>query len=96
MLPWMLYAIVVSLLMGLAASRLSGRRRFGEGQSVGLGIIASLVIPFIPSRVSVQIPEMTRVVDRGVSSKILAPPQATATELSRFVWPIADTDQVLV
>jgi hypothetical protein len=42
MLPWMLYAIVVSLLMGLAASRLSGRRRFGEGQSVGCGAWASL------------------------------------------------------
>jgi bla regulator protein blaR1 len=99
MLPWMLYAIVVSLLMGLAAlafERSAQVRRRPIRWLWGMGIIASLVIPFIPSRVSVQIPEMTRVVDRGVSSKILAPPQATATELSRFVWPIADTDQILV
>ena len=60
MLAWMLYAVVVSLLLGLAAlalERSAHVRRKPVRFLWGMGIIASLVIPFTASRVSVQIPE---------------------------------------
>jgi len=94
MLSWMLYAILVSLLIGLAAlafERSAQVRRRPTRWLWGMGLIASLVVPFIPSGVSVQVPEMMGVVDRAISPKILAPPQTTAIELSRFTRPIADT-----
>jgi beta-lactamase regulating signal transducer with metallopeptidase domain len=58
-------------------------------------MVASLAIPFIPSRVSVQIPATTHA-DRATSSKILAFPQTTAIETSRFTLPIIGTDQTLL
>jgi bla regulator protein BlaR1 len=99
MLSWMLYAILVSLLIGLAAlafERSAQVRRRPTRWLWGIGIIASLVVPFIPSRIPVQIPEMTHVVDQGTSRKIFAPPRAIEIELSRFAWPIADTDRFRV
>jgi hypothetical protein len=60
MLFWMLYAIVVSLLIGfatLALERSAHVRRRPARFLWGMGIIASLVIAFTASRVSVQIPE---------------------------------------
>jgi bla regulator protein blaR1 len=96
MLSWMLYAIVVSLLIGLAAlsfERSAHVRRRPARWLWGLGIIASLVIPFTTSRVSVRIPDMTRVVDRATSPKILTPSQTAAIELSRSAWSIAGSGQ---
>jgi bla regulator protein BlaR1 len=97
MLSWMLYAIVVSLLIGFAAlalERSAHVRRKPARFLWGMGIIASLVIPFTASRVSVQIPEMTSVADPATSNKIPAARQMAAIELSQSAWPIAGTGQL--
>jgi len=95
MLSWMLYSIVVSLLMGLAALALERSAQIRQRPARWLWatcMVASLAIPFIPSKVSVEIPETTHA-DRATSSEILAPPQTTAIELSRFTLPIIGSDQ---
>ena len=95
MLSWMLYSIVVSLLMGLAALALERSAQIRQSPARwlwGACMIASLAILFIPSTVSVHIPETTHG-DRATSSEILTPPQTTAIELSRFTLPIIGTDQ---
>src|SRR5437588_2940480 len=88
-------AIVVSLLMGLGAlalERSAQIRRRPARWLWGVCMVASLAIPFIPSRVSVQTPETTHA-DRATSSEVLAPSQTTAVEPSRFTLPIIGTDQ---
>src|SRR5215203_3797436 len=95
MLSWMLYSIVVSLLMGLAALALERSAQIGQRPARwlwGACMVASLAIVFIPSRVSVQIPETTHA-DRATSSEIFSAPQTAAIETSRFTLPIIDTDQ---
>jgi bla regulator protein blaR1 len=95
MLSWMLYSIVVSLLMGLAALALERSAQIRQRPARWLWatcMVASLAIPFIPSKVSVQIPETTHD-DRATSSEILAAPQTTAIETARFTLPIIGTDQ---
>ena len=95
MLSWMLYSIVVSLLMGLAALALERSAQIRQRPARWLWAtctVASLAIPFIPSKVSVQIPETTHA-DRTTSSEILTPPQTTPIETSRFTLPIIGTDQ---
>jgi beta-lactamase regulating signal transducer with metallopeptidase domain len=95
MLSWMLYAIVVSLLMGLAALALERSAQLRQRPVRwlwGVCMVASLAIPFIPSRVSVQIPETTQL-DRTTSSETLMPSQTTAIEASRFTLPIIGADQ---
>ena len=95
MLSWMLYSIVVSLLMGLAALALERSARIRQRPARwlwGACMVASLAIPFIPSKVSVQIPETTHA-ERARSAEILTPPQTTAIEMSRFTLPIIGTDQ---
>ena len=95
MLSWVLYSIVVSLLMGLAALALERSAQLRRRPARWLWatcMVASLAIPFIPSKVSVQIPETTHA-DRATSSEILTPPQTTAIETSRFTLPIIGTDQ---
>jgi beta-lactamase regulating signal transducer with metallopeptidase domain len=95
MLSWMLYSIVVSLLMSLAAlalERSAQIRRRPARWLWGTCMVASLAILFIPSKVSVQIPETTHA-DRATSSEILTPPQTTAIETSRFTLPIIGVDQ---
>ena len=95
MLSWILYSIVVSLLMGLAALALERSAQIRRRPARWLWatcMVASLAIPFVPSGVPVQIPEMTHA-DRVTSSEILTPPQTTAIETSRFTLPIMGTDQ---
>ena len=95
MLSWMLYSIVVSLLMGLAALALERSAQIRQRPARwlwGTCMVASLAIVFIPSKASVKIPETTHA-DRATSSEILTPPQTTAIELSRFTLPIIGTDQ---
>src|SRR5882672_2794384 len=94
MLSWMLYSIVVSLLMGLATLALERSAQIRQRPARwlwGTCMVASLAILFIPSKVSVQIPETTHA-DRAKSSEILTPPQPTAIETSRFKLPIIGTD----
>jgi beta-lactamase regulating signal transducer with metallopeptidase domain len=104
MLSWMLYSIVVSLLMGLAAlafERSAQIRKRPARWLWGTCMAASLAILFIPSMVSVESPETTHA-DRATPSEILTPPQiseifkppqTTAIELSRFTLPIIGADQ---
>src|SRR5712675_1891530 len=95
MLSWMLYSIVVSLLMGLAALALERSAQIRQRPARwlwGTCMVASLAILFIPSKVSLQIPDTTHA-DRATSSEILTPPQTTAIETSRFTLPIIGTDQ---
>src|SRR3954449_4516764 len=104
MLSWMLYSIVVSLLMGLAALALERSAQIRKRPARwlwGTCMVASLAILLIPSRVSVQSPETTHA-DRATPSEILMspqtseifkPPQTTAIELSRFTLPIIGNDQ---
>ena len=104
MLSWMLYSIVVSLLMGLAALALERSAHLRQRPARWLwatSMVASLAIlfipstasvPIIPSTASVQIAETTHA-DRATSSEIFAPPQTTAIETSRFTLPIIGTDQ---
>src|SRR6516164_3696236 len=95
MLSWMLYSIVVSLLMGLAALALVRAAQIRQRPARwlwGTCMIASVAILFIPSKASMQIPETTHA-DRATSSEILTPPQTTAIELSRLTLPIIGTDQ---
>jgi beta-lactamase regulating signal transducer with metallopeptidase domain len=95
MLSWMLYSIVVSLLMGLAALALERSAQIRQRPARWLWVtcmVASLAILFIPSKVSVQILESTHA-DRVTSSETLTPPQTTAIETSGFTLPIIGTDQ---
>jgi beta-lactamase regulating signal transducer with metallopeptidase domain len=98
MLSWMLYSIVVSLLMGVAAlvlERSAQIRRRPTRWLWGACIVASLAIVVIPSRVPVQIPEVTHA-DRATPSEILTPPQTTAIELSRLTLPIIGGGQIRI
>src|SRR5215471_6885944 len=95
MLSWMLYSIVVSLLMGLAAlalERSAQIRRRPARRLWGACMVASLAILFIPSKAPVQVPATTRA-DWATSSEGPTPPQTNAIELSRLTLPIIGTDQ---
>ena len=95
MLSWMLYSIVVSLLMGLAALALerSAQIRQRPGRWLWAAcMVASLAIPFVPSNMSVRLPDTT-LADRAISSEIPIPPQTTIIELSRITLPIIGTEQ---
>src|SRR5215475_2055210 len=94
MLSWMLYSIVVSLLMGLAALALERSAQIQQRPARWLWaacMVASLAIVFIPSTASVPIPETTYA-DRATSSEILTSKQTTTIETSRFTLPIIGTD----
>ncbi len=98
MLSWMLYSIVVSLLMGLAALALERSAQFRQRPARwlwGACLVASLAIPFIPSKVPVQIPETTNAV-WATSSEALTPPKATAIETPRFTLPTIGADHTLL
>jgi beta-lactamase regulating signal transducer with metallopeptidase domain len=100
MLSWMLYSIVVSLLIGLAALALERSAQIRQRPSRWLWVtclVASLAIPLVPSNVSVRLPE-TMHTDRatpsvGITSEILPLPQMSAIEPSRFTLPIIGSDQ---
>jgi beta-lactamase regulating signal transducer with metallopeptidase domain len=97
-LSWMLYSIIVSMLLGLAALALERSARIRQRPARwlwGACMVASLAILFIPSREPVQIPETTHA-DRAIPSAILTPPQTTAIELPRFTLPMIATDQAPV
>src|SRR5436305_14468309 len=94
MLSWMLYSIVASLLMGLAALALERSAQIRQRPARWVwasSMVASLAILFIPSKVSVQIPETTEAYG-STSSETLRPPQLPAIETSRFASPIIGTN----
>src|SRR5437764_6559738 len=104
MLSWMLYSIVESLLMGLAALALERSAQLRQRPARWLwatSMVASLAIlfipstasvPIIPSTASVQIAETTHA-DWATSSEVVAPPQTTAIETSRFTLPVIGADE---
>src|SRR3954447_2340428 len=95
MLSWMLYSIVVSLLMGLAALALERSAQIRQRPTRWVWaacMVASLAILFIPSKVSVQIRERTDAY-RSTSSETLRPPETAAIETTRFALPIPGTEQ---
>lgn len=96
MLSWMLYSIVVSLLMGLAALALERSAQLRQRPARWLWatcMVASLAVPFISSRVSVQIPETTHAGRAASSSEALVLFQTTAIETSRFALPVIGAGQ---
>lgn len=96
MLSWMLYSIVVSLLMSLAALALERSAQIRQRPARWLWatcMVASVAIVFIPARVSVQIPETTHS-GPATSSEILTSTQTTAIETSPLTLPIIGTDQM--
>src|SRR5262245_41462345 len=95
MLSWMLYSIVVSLLMGLAALALERSAQIRQKPARwlwGVCMVASLAIPFIPSNASVHAPATTNA-DRATSSEVPTTLQPKPVELSRFALPIIGADQ---
>lgn len=97
MLPWMLYVIVVSLLLGaaaLAAERMALLRRAPTRWLWLLTILASLVIPAAIASVSIQLPRIPNIVSPALSQKILALRQMTSSSLSPSVWLDAGAPQL--
>jgi hypothetical protein len=97
MLSWMLYAVVVSLLIGLAAlalERSAQVRRKSARLLWGMAIIASLVIPFTASRIAVQVPQTTSVAAPATSDNRPAPRPTDAIASARSAWSIASTGQL--
>src|SRR5436189_3405646 len=100
MLSWMLYAIVVSLLMGLAALALERSAQIRQRPARWLwaaSMMASLAIIFIPSEAPIQMPATTHAeratASEMTSSEMLAPAQTNAIELPRLTLPIIGPDQ---
>ena len=96
MLSWVLYCVVVSLLMGLAALALERSAQLRRRPARWLWatcMVASLAIPLIPSRASVRIPEATHADRAASSSEAAMLPQTTAIEPPRFTLPIIDAGQ---
>jgi bla regulator protein blaR1 len=97
MLAWMIYFILVSLLLGVAALAFerSARLRLKNTRWLwGASILASLILPFTISSVSLQIPRLTSVVDPEVSAQVVILRQMTARELSPSDWLTAGTGRI--
>ena len=96
MLAWMIYVIAVSLLLSLAAlafERSARLRHKSTRWSWGISMIASLLLPFIISSVSVQLPSITSAVDPAIPGKIVVLRQLTASELSPSAWLTAGAER---
>src|SRR4051812_19082348 len=96
MLPWMVYSMVVSLLMGLAALAFERSAQI-RGRPTrwlwAMCMVASVAVLFIPSRESVQLPDRTHSEPATSSQAILAPLIGRSTETSRLVLPTIGDDQ---
>ena len=99
MLSWMLYAMIVSLLIGVAAlalERSAQVRRKPSRLLWGMGIVASLAMPFIAPRVAVQRPEMASIAAPATLDTIPVPRQTATIDRPRSAWSIAGTSQLPV
>lgn len=86
MLIWMVYVIVVSLLLGLAAlaaERAARLRRAGTRWYWLAAILASLAVPTVVASVSIQLPQ---VVGARAAEKILVLREATSIPLQPQQW----------
>ena len=96
MLAWMIYVIVVSLLLGLAALAFerSARLRHKPTRWLwGASMIVSLLLPVTIASVSLQIPRMMSSVNPAIPGKIVVLRQMAAGELSPSAWLTAGTGQ---
>src|SRR5438128_423514 len=96
MLSWMLYSVIVSLLMGLAAlalERSAQIRRRPVRWLWATCMVASVAIVFIPARVSLQIIPETTHSGPATFSEIVTSTQTTAIETPPFTLPIIGADQ---
>src|SRR4051794_3350480 len=94
MLSWMVYSIVVSLLMSLAALAFERSALIGRMPTRWLWaacMVASVTILFIPVKESVQLPAVTH--GPALSSQTIPPTPAPPTETSRLTLPIIGDDQ---
>lgn len=97
MLAWMIYAIVVSLLLGLAAlafERSAHLRLRPTRWLWGASIIASLLFPLAISSISFQIPTLAGIAPSAAAQKIIALHQMTTAAFSPSTWLLASTGTV--
>ena len=90
MLAWMIYVLVVSLLLGLAALAFEHSARLRRKPTRwpwGASMIGALLLPLTISSVSLQIPSMTGAGDPAIMpGKIVVLREMTAGELSPSAW----------
>ena len=89
MFVWMLYVIVVSLVLSvaaLAAEHMVRLRRASNRWIWALAIALSLVIPAVIASVSVQLPVIVNGVSPPASQKLIALREVTAVTLSPTAW----------
>jgi beta-lactamase regulating signal transducer with metallopeptidase domain len=97
MLAWMIYVIVVSLLLGLAALAFEHAARLRQKRTRwlwGVSIVASLLLPLAISSVSVQIPQLTSTTGPATSANTVVLRQMTARELSPSAWLNTSTGRI--
>jgi hypothetical protein len=86
MLPWIIYVIAVSLLLGAAAGVAEQAARMRRAPSRWfwtLAIVASLLLPTIIASVSIQLPSIA---GSSVPQKMIALREVTSTRLSPQTW----------
>src|SRR5579859_1484189 len=92
MAAWILYVLLVSLLLGLAAlcfERAALLRKKGARWLWGASIVASLAVPFIISSVTVQLPNVTRHLPAAQTVPAVALREMTESALSPALWIVA-------
>ena len=89
MAAWILYVLLVSLLLGLAAlcfERAALLRKKGTRWLWGASIVASLAVPFVISSVTVQLPNVTGHLPPAQAAPAVALRQMTESALSPSLW----------
>src|SRR5579863_967263 len=89
MAAWILYVLMVSLLLGLAAlsfEKAALLRKAGTRWLWVAGIVASLAVPFVISSITVQIPDLTRRLPAADHAPAVALRQMTESALSPSLW----------
>lgn len=97
MLVWMIYVVLVSLLLGLAAlafERSARLRKTNTRWLWGGSILASLLVPFAISSISVQLPALPSAANPTAAMKTVALREMTLRELSPSDWLASGAGEV--
>jgi hypothetical protein len=89
MLVWMLYVVVVSGFLCLAALAAERAQRLLRGATRWVwasGIAASLVVPAIIASVSIQLPEIPSIVGAPAAARVVALREQTSAKLTPSSW----------
>ena len=89
MAAWILYVLLVSLLLGLAALAFEYSaliRKKGTRWLWSVGILASLALPFVISSITVQLPSLTRPLPAPDPGRAIVLRQMTESALSPARW----------